>query len=72
MTPIKGAIRLVASLRSPVVVVVMMVVVVVVVVMARLCAGNRANRERNSGDGGQSEGKFSHKNNSWAGFLSAQ
>jgi hypothetical protein len=70
MTPIKGAIRLVASLRSPVVVVVMMVVVVVV--MARLCAGNRANRERNSGDGGQSEGKFSHKNNSWAGFLSAQ
>jgi hypothetical protein len=72
MTPIKGAIRLVASLRSPVVVVVMMVVVVVVVVMARLCAGNRANRERNSGDGGQSEGKFSHKNHSWAGFLSAQ
>jgi hypothetical protein len=70
MTPIKGAIRLVASLRSPVVVVVM--VVVVVVVMARLCAGNRANRERNSGDGGQSEGKFSHKNHSWAGFLSAQ
>jgi len=68
MTPIKGAIRLVASLRSPVVVVVMMVVMV----MARLCAGNRANRERNSGDGGQSEGKFSHKNNSWAGFLSAQ
>ena len=70
MTPIKGAIRLVASLRSPVVVV--MMVVVVVVVMARLCAGNRANRERNSGDGGQSESKFSHKNHSWAGFLSAQ
>jgi hypothetical protein len=69
MTPIKGAIRLVASLRSPVV---RVVVVVVVVVMARLCAGNRANRERNSGDGGQSESKFSHKNHSWAGFHSAQ
>jgi hypothetical protein len=64
MTPIKGAIRLVASLRSP--------VVMVVVVVARLCAGNRANRERNSGDGGQSESKFSHKNHSWACFLSAQ
>jgi len=47
-----------------VVVVVMMMVVVVVVVMmmmtVRLCAWNRANRERNSGDGGQSESKFSH------------
>jgi hypothetical protein len=57
----KGAIHLVASLRSPVVVMVMMVMVMVMVVMTvRLCAWNRANRERNSGDGGQSESKFSH------------
>jgi hypothetical protein len=54
--PIKGAIHRLASLRSTVVVVVMMVVVV----MAGLCTWNRANRERNSGDGGQSESKFSH------------
>jgi hypothetical protein len=58
MAPIKGAIHLVASLRSPVVMVMMMMVVMVVTV--RLCAWNRANRERNCGDGGQSESKFSH------------
>jgi hypothetical protein len=61
MAPLEGAIHLVASLRSPVVVVVMMMVMMVVVMMTvRLCAWNRANRERNSGDGGQSESKFSH------------
>ena len=64
MAPIKGAIHLVASLRSPVVMVmmmmVMMVMMVVMVVTVRLCAWNRANRERNCGDGGQSESKFSH------------
>jgi hypothetical protein len=54
------------------VVVVVVMMMVVMMVMARLCAGNRANGERNSGDGGQSESKFSHKNHSWAGFLSAQ
>jgi hypothetical protein len=61
MAPIKGAIHLVASLRSPVVMVMMMMVMMVVmVVTVRLCAWNRANRERNCGDGGQSESKFSH------------
>jgi len=59
MAPIKGAIHLVASLRSPVVMVMMMMVMVMVVTV-RLCAWNRANRERNCGDGGQSESKFSH------------
>jgi hypothetical protein len=59
--PDQGAIHLVASLRSPVVVMmVMMVMMVVVVMTVRLCAWNRANRERNCGDGGQSESKFSH------------
>jgi hypothetical protein len=53
------------------VVVVVVMMVVMVMVMARLCAWNRANGERNSGDGGQSESKFSHKNHSWAGFLRA-
>jgi hypothetical protein len=51
---------------------VVVVVVMMMVVMRgthRLCAWNR---EGNSGDGGQSESKFSHKNHSWAGFLSAQ
>jgi len=61
MAPIKGAIHLVASLRSPVVMVMMMMMMMVVmVVTVRLCAWNRANRERNCGDGGQSESKFSH------------
>jgi len=48
------------------------VVVMMVVVMGgthRLCAWKR---EGNSGDGGQSESKFSHENYSWAGFLSAK
>jgi hypothetical protein len=39
---------------------VMVMVVVMVVMTVRLCAWNRANRERNCGDGGQSESKFSH------------
>jgi hypothetical protein len=43
-----------------VVVVVMMMVMVMMMMTVRLCAWNRANRERNSGDGGQSESKFSH------------
>jgi hypothetical protein len=50
----------------------MMMMMMAVVMMGwamRLCAWNR---EGNSGDGGQSESKFSHKNHSWAGFLSAQ
>jgi len=43
------------------VVVMMMVMMMMMMMMAvRLCAWNRANRERNSGDGGQSESKFSH------------
>jgi hypothetical protein len=58
MAPVKGAIRLAASLRSPVVMVMMMVVMMVM----RLCTGNRANRECNSGDGGQSESKLPHEN----------
>ena len=40
--------------------VMVMVMMVVMVMTVRLCAWNRANRERNSGDGGQSESKFSH------------
>jgi hypothetical protein len=47
----------------------MMVVVVMMGGTHRLCAWKR---EGNSGDGGQSESKFSHENYSWAGFLSAQ
>jgi hypothetical protein len=35
----------------------------------RLCAWNR---EGNSGDGSQSESKFSHEHYSWPGFLSVQ
>jgi hypothetical protein len=58
MAPVKGAIRLVASLRS---LAVMMMVVMVVGWAMRLCAWNR---EGDSGDGGQSESKFSHKNHS--------
>jgi hypothetical protein len=57
MAPFNGAIRLAASLRSPVV-----VVVVVVMVIMRLGTWNRANRERNSGDGGQHESKLPHQN----------
>jgi hypothetical protein len=58
MAPLNGAIHLAASLRSPVVVVVMMVVMV----MMRLCTWNRADGERNSGDGGQHESKLPHQN----------
>jgi hypothetical protein len=57
MAPFNGAIRLAASLRSPVVVVMM-----VVMVMMGLCTRNRANGERNSGDGGQHESKLPHQN----------
>jgi len=57
MAPLNGAIRLAASLRSPVVVVMM-----VVMVMMGLCTRNRANGERNSGDGGQRESKLPHQN----------
>jgi hypothetical protein len=57
MAPFNGAIRLAASLRSPVVVVMM-----VVMVMMGLCTRNRANGERNSGDGGQHERKLPHQN----------
>jgi hypothetical protein len=42
--------------------VVVMVVMMVMMVMARLCTRNCANRERNSGDGGQNESKLPHKN----------
>jgi hypothetical protein len=41
MAPFKGAIRLAASLRSPVVVV--MVVMMMVMMTVRLCTRNRAN-----------------------------
>jgi hypothetical protein len=58
--PVRGAIRLAASLRSPVMVMVM-VEVMEVMRSVRLCTRNRANRERNSGNGGQSESKFSHE-----------
>jgi hypothetical protein len=53
MAPVKGPPALL-RLRSLAVVVMM---VVVVMGTMRLCAWNR---EGNSGDGGQSEGKFSH------------
>jgi hypothetical protein len=55
--PVKGAIRLAASLGS--LAVMMMVMAVMMMGWAmRLCAWNR---EGNSGDGGQSESKFSHE-----------
>jgi hypothetical protein len=40
----------------------LVVVMMVVMVVARLCTRNCANRERNSGDGGQNESKLPHKN----------
>jgi hypothetical protein len=61
MAPLEGAIHLVASLRSLAVMRMMMGVVVMVMVMGRthrLCTWNR---EGDSGDGGQSESKFSHE-----------
>jgi hypothetical protein len=41
---------------------VVVMMVVMMMVMARLCTRNCANRERNSGDGGQNESKLPHKN----------
>ena len=61
MAPFNGAIRLAASLRSPVVVVVVVVMVMVGGTM-RLCTWNRADGERNSGDVGQRESKLPHQN----------
>jgi hypothetical protein len=55
MAPLEGAIRLAGSLRSPV------MMVVVVVMMVRLCTWDRADRERNGGDGSQNESKVPHK-----------
>jgi hypothetical protein len=70
--PVKGAIRLAASIRSLVVavmvVVMMMMETVLMMLNVGLCTWDRAHRERNSSDGRQSESKFSHKNHSWAGF----
>jgi hypothetical protein len=68
MAPVEGAICLATSLRS-LAFVMMVMVMMVVMVMFRLCAWNRAHRERNSGDGGQCESKFSHEYHSSAGFL---
>jgi hypothetical protein len=58
----EGAIDLAGSLKSLVLVVVVVVVVDMVGMMRNvcLCTWNRANRERNGGDGRQSESKFSH------------
>lgn len=60
--PGQGAIRLVASFRSLAVVMMVVVGMMMVVMMMRgthrLCAWNC---EGNSGDGGQSESKFSHE-----------
>jgi hypothetical protein len=60
MTPLEGAIRLAASLRSPVVVV--EVLMVMMREMVRLRTWNRANRERNSRDSCQNESKVPHEN----------
>jgi hypothetical protein len=63
MTPLEGAIRLAASLRSPVgVVVVVEVLMVMMREMVRLRTWNRANRERNSRDSCQNESKVPHEN----------
>jgi hypothetical protein len=75
--PLEGAIHVAASLRSlvGVVVVVMMVMMmesVLVMLNIRLCTWDRADRERNGGDGGQNESKFSHLEYSSPSFLSAQ
>jgi hypothetical protein len=68
MAPIKGAIRLAASI----VVLVMMVMVVMMVVVMCLGTRDRADGERNGGNGGQNERKLPHINYSLAGFLSAR
>jgi hypothetical protein len=65
MASIKVAIRLAASLGSPVV---MVMVMVLMMLNVRLCTWNRADRERNGGDGGQNESKFPHKNYSFLGL----
>jgi hypothetical protein len=78
--PLEGAIHLAASLRSFVGVVVVVVVMVVMMMMEfvlmmlniRLCTWDRADRERNGGDGGQNESKFSHLKYSSPSFLSAK
>jgi hypothetical protein len=77
--PLEGAIHVAASLRSLVGVVVMMVMVMVMVMEfvlmmlnIRLCTWDRADRERNGGDGEQNESKFSHLEYSSPSFLSAQ
>ena len=59
MAPKGAIVRLAASLVS--LVVVMMVMVMMVVTMG-LCTWDRADRERNGGDGGQNESKLPHKN----------
>jgi hypothetical protein len=58
MAPIKGAIRLASSLGSLAAVMEM----VLMMLNVRLCTWDRADRERNGGDGGQNESKFPHKN----------
>jgi hypothetical protein len=71
MAPVEGAISLAAFLRSlgfGFVRMVVMMMFVVMFVMFRLCAWNRAHRERDGGEGGQCESKFSHEYYSSAGF----
>jgi hypothetical protein len=75
--PLEGAIHLAASLRSfvgvvVVVMVVMMMEIVLMMLNIRLCTWDRADRERNGGDGGQNESKFSHLKYSSPSFLSAK
>jgi hypothetical protein len=60
MAPLEGAIDLAASLGSLVLVMVMVMEMVLMMLNVRLCTWDRADRERNSRDGGQSESKFSH------------
>ena len=71
--PLEGAIHVAASLRSLVGVVMVMVMEFVLMMLnIRLCTWDRADRERNRGDGGQNESKFSHLEYSSPSFLSAQ
>jgi hypothetical protein len=60
MAPLEGAIDLAASLGSLVLVMVMVMEMVLMMLNVRLCTWDRADRERNGSDGGQSESKFSH------------
>jgi hypothetical protein len=66
---LEGAIDLAASLGSLVLVMVMVMEMVLMMLNVRLCTWNCANRECNSGDGGQNESKLPHKNAPWTGFL---